>query len=162
MAYVEGAGHTDDSWRAAGSIAWSRGDFAASWLAFRNALSLRSHSPMHWCNLGLALRELSRTSEAIHCFQVAIALDASYAPAHNEWANVLVDLGRCDEALPRYTHALRLAPHVCVYHHNQGVCLRLLGRGLQARRALQAALAIDPGYAWSQAELARLDKPADT
>jgi tetratricopeptide (TPR) repeat protein len=76
-----------------------------------------------------------------------------YAPAWNEWGNVLVDLARPAEADPFYYRSLAFDGGRAVVHHNLGVCLRQLGRASEAERCFRRAIAIDPAYFHSLEEL---------
>src|SRR4051812_36037765 len=111
-------------------------------------------SPMNWGNLGLAMRELHRYEGAIGAFEVATALDPTYEPAWNEWANVLVDVRSYHAALLLYDRALSIDDTRAVVHHNRGVCLRMLGRISEAKSCFRAALQLEPTYHYSTAELA--------
>ena len=83
-------------------------------------------------------------------------LDPRYAPALNEWANVLQDQGRYEAALGLYARALAIDPKRAVVHHNLGVAYRRLGYPERAEDAFRQALARDPGYVHSLEELALL------
>ena len=61
-------------------------------------------------NLGTALQERGRHSEAIPHHQRAITLAPDYAPAHNNLGAALRRTGRLDEAIASYKQALSLRP----------------------------------------------------
>ena len=86
----------------------------------------------------------------------AAALDPAYEPAFNEWANVLVDVGRYDEALGLYDHALSIDDTRAVVHHNRGVCLRFMGNVEDAVKSFEAALQRDPTYPHTLHELEKI------
>jgi tetratricopeptide (TPR) repeat protein len=111
---------------------------------------------MHWGNMGLARRDLGQPEAAISAFRVALGLDPLYAPALNEWANVLFDMDRYEEALPLYNASLAIDDGRAVVYHNKGVCLRHMGRLNEAVRHFRVALELEPGYRYSQEELQRL------
>jgi tetratricopeptide (TPR) repeat protein len=111
---------------------------------------------MHWGNMGLARRDLGQPEAAISAFRVALGLDPLYAPALNEWANVLFDMDRYEEALPLYNASLAIDDGRAVVYHNKGVCLRHMGRLKEAVRYFRAALELEPRYRYSQEELQRL------
>jgi tetratricopeptide (TPR) repeat protein len=145
-----------DAWRGQGGVLWSLGRFEEAAAAFRKAVALDCWNPMHWHNLGLAYRDLRRFEDSIRMLRFSGALDPKYEPAYNEWANVLVDLGRHDEALRLYDQALSLDEGRAVVHHNRGVCLRLMGNFALARESFAAALRRDPGYHHTLSELERM------
>jgi len=97
-----------DVWRGLGNVSWSRRDFVSALRYFSQALHLEPWNPMHWGNMGLARRDLGQPEAAISAFRVALGLDSLYAPALNEWANVLFDMGRYEEALPVAQRAVEL------------------------------------------------------
>lgn len=146
----------DDIWRGLGNVAWVRHDFRNALTHFSTALRLAPWNPMHWGNMGLVRRDLGEPEAAIAAFCVALGLDAEYAPALNEWANVLFDTGKHEQALPLYDAALAIDDTRAVVYHNKGVCLRYLGRLPEAVEYFEAALARDPHYHYSLEELRRL------
>jgi tetratricopeptide (TPR) repeat protein len=120
------------------------------------ALRLAPWNPMHWGNMGLVRRDLGEPEAAIAAFCVSLGLDPEYAPALNEWANVLFDTGKHEQALTLYDAALAIDDTRAVVYHNKGVCLRYLGRLPEALEYFKAALARDPHYRYSLEELRRL------
>jgi tetratricopeptide (TPR) repeat protein len=114
---------------------------------------------MHWGNMGLVRRDLGEPEAAIAAFCVSLGLDPEYAPALNEWANVLFDTGKHEQALTLYDAALAIDDTRAVVYHNKGVCLRYLGRLPEAVEYFKAALARDPHYRYSLEELRRLSVP---
>jgi len=146
-----------DTWRGLGNVHWSRKDFPAALACYRQTIHLEPWNPMHWANLGLALRDLARGIDAIAAFRVSLQIDPAYAPALNEWANTLFDLGRYTQALALYDQSLSIDSSRAVVHHNKGVCLRHMGDASKARACFHRALALDPTYAHTLCELARLD-----
>jgi tetratricopeptide (TPR) repeat protein len=147
-----------DIFRGLGNVAWSSQDFSTALIHFSTALRLQSWSPMNWGNLGLVRRDLGQPQAAIAAFQVALGLDPDYAPALNEWANVLFDIGLYHEALPLYDASLAIDNKRAVVYHNKGVCLCYLGRLPEAIHYFETALTLEPNYHYSQEELQRLCK----
>jgi tetratricopeptide (TPR) repeat protein len=148
--------HSADTWRGLGNVAWTMKDFTTALSHFSTALSLEPWSPMHWSNMGLVRRDLGQPEAAIAAFRVALGLDREYAPALNEWANVLFDVSLYEYALPLYDASLAIDNSRAVVHHNKGVCLRHLGRVIEAEQYFRMALTLDPNYRYSLEELQRL------
>lgn len=150
--------HPDDAdgWRGRGNVLWSRREFEHCLSCYQMALRLAPWNSMNWSNLGLVFRDLGRLHMAEAAFRVSLALDPTYAPGLNEWANVCYDGGRYREALMLYGRSLAIDGSRAVVHHNQGVCLRTLGAKPAAIASFQRALTLDPTYQWSIAELERL------
>lgn len=145
-----------DIWRGLGNVAWTLKDFTTALSHYSAALRIEPWSPMHWSNLGLVRRDLDQPEAAIAAFRVALVLDPEYAPALNEWANVLFDVGLYQYALPLYDASLAIDNSRAVVHHNKGVCLRHLGKVVEAEQYFRAALSLDPCYHYSLEELQRL------
>lgn len=145
-----------DLWRGLGSVWWTLGEHRRALQAFQTALDREPWSPVHWHTVGLALRDMGAGVRAAAALWTAIRLDPGYHPALNELANVHVDCGACEVALPLYDRAIGLDPSPAVYHHNRGVALRLAGRIPEAVASFEVALARDSAYAHSVRELARL------
>src|SRR5271166_5964004 len=57
-------------------------------------------------NLGIALADAGRTSEAIAQYEDALRLKPDYAEAHNNLGNALANTGRTSEAIAQYEAAL--------------------------------------------------------
>jgi tetratricopeptide (TPR) repeat protein len=147
---------SDEAWRGYGSVLWTLGRYAECLTAFRTAVELGYWNAMNWANVGLVCRDLHLWPQAENAFRVAIALDPNYEPAYNEWANVLVDQGRPEEALRLYETALSFDNSRAVVYHNQGVCLRLLHRVDEAIQSFRQAIGLDPTYHHTHRELERL------
>lgn len=79
-----------------------------------------------------------------------------FAPAYNEWANVLLDVHEESSAYPLYQKALALDDTRAVYHHNIGLCCRRMGWEAEAEKHLVAALERDAAYAHSLEELGEI------
>jgi tetratricopeptide (TPR) repeat protein len=94
--------------------------------------------------LGQALYRLDDRLEAIKNFDQAIALDANFADAHGNRANILVDAGFPDEALKSFDHALSLNPASAPDWLNRGALLQTLGRHQEALESFDKAIASNP------------------
>ena len=151
-----GTDEEGDAARGLGSVLWTRGQFVAARDAFALALQKAPWNAMHWANLGLALRDLSKGHSALMAFDMALSLAPDYEPAWNEKANVLYDFGLYENALPLYQHALSLNNRRAVVHHNLGMCLLALGDSVAALAAFHRALQLEPGYHYSLNMVQRL------
>ena len=67
-------------------------------------------------------------------------------------------LGDADGALREYEEALRLNPKLPTAHHNIALLYMKRGDTTQARRHLETALSIDPGYEPARQALAALTR----
>jgi predicted O-linked N-acetylglucosamine transferase (SPINDLY family) len=98
-------------------------------------------------NLGRALNELKRPTEALVCHNKAIALDPKYADAYNSRGNALVDLKRLKEALSNYDRAIALKPDYAMAYYNRGVAFMDLGRAEDALASYDKTIALNPQFA---------------
>ena len=68
--------------------------------------------------MGNAFSDLGRLSEALDCYDKAIALNPNYAEAHSNRGNALRDLGRTQEARESSNKAVTLNPQCVEAHQN--------------------------------------------
>jgi hypothetical protein len=90
--------------------------------------------------LGQALYREGDRLEAIKCFDRAIAIDANFADAHGNRANILLDAGFPDEALKGFDRALALNPASAPDWLNRGSLLQGLGRHAEALASFDKAI----------------------
>jgi Tfp pilus assembly protein PilF/TolB-like protein len=86
----------------------------------------------------------------------AIQLKPSSAMAHNEYARLLLSLGRFSEALAESQRAVALDPHAPVYWLTEGVVLFNLRRLGEAEARLQRALQLEPEFSSALRRLVRV------
>jgi eukaryotic-like serine/threonine-protein kinase len=107
-------------------------------------------------SLGFANRVLNwdwRLAESQ--LQRAIALNPSYATAHQWYGNLLSDLGREDESLAQMKRALELDPLSAIISRDVAWPLFFARRYDEAIRQLTDTLARNPGYASAERLMAR-------
>jgi tetratricopeptide (TPR) repeat protein len=97
--------------------------------------------------LGQALDRLGERLEALKNYDQAIALDANFADAHGNRANILAAAGMAQEALASFDRALALKPDSVADWVNRGVLLQELGRLEEALTSYDKALALIPNDA---------------
>ncbi len=107
----------------------------------------RAQDPIYFSNLGIALKHLGRTGDAIAAYREAIRIRPDYADAFYNYGNALKELKRLDEALASYDTALALRPDNAAAFHNRGLVLQELKRPGDALASLEKALALKPDYA---------------
>jgi tetratricopeptide (TPR) repeat protein len=113
----------------------------------RKAIWLNPHAAAAHNNLGNALLDLKRPSEALASYDKAIAFKPDYALAHNNRGNVLHELKRPADALASYDKAIALNPDFVMAHYNRGLALVDLKRSEEALASFDTALALKPNYA---------------
>lgn len=163
---ARGTGTPSDKLLAEGDAAYARNDFAAAEKAYRKAGELDRKDPAPIVGaararvaghdvpsdygsapkspiLAAALKELKR----------AVALDASYAPAHLEIGRALLVMGRAEEALEALKRAVALAPSDAEAHSALGVAHLAVGKMEDAVRELSRSAELAPGDAERQTNL---------
>jgi tetratricopeptide (TPR) repeat protein len=109
-----------------------------------------THSPLDaeaHANLGNALLEIGRLSNAVASYRRALHIDPENADAHSNLGNALRGLGQTAEAVASYRRALQIKPRFAVAHNNLANALRALGQLDEAVANYHQALDIDPSYA---------------
>jgi tetratricopeptide (TPR) repeat protein len=90
--------------------------------------------------------ELQRAPEALASFDLAVASNADFMPAHLHRGNALRALKRLSESLASYDRALALAPDYPEVLNNRGVVLFELGRVEEALACYDVACQRQPDY----------------
>jgi tetratricopeptide (TPR) repeat protein len=104
-------------------------------------------------NLGNALRDQGKVSEAIAAYREAIRLKPDFALAHTNLGNALRDQGKVSEAMAAHREAIRLKPDFAEAHYNLGFALRDQGKVSEAIAAYREAIRLKPDYALAHANL---------
>jgi predicted O-linked N-acetylglucosamine transferase (SPINDLY family) len=97
--------------------------------------------------LGIIAAQTLRLEEAATHLARAVAARPEHATAHNNYANVLRDLGRAREAVAEYDRALTLDPRYAEAYSNRGGALEALGESAAALASYDRAIALRPDYA---------------
>jgi tetratricopeptide (TPR) repeat protein len=109
-------------------------------------------------NLGVALRDLGKTDEAIAEFKKAIELDPNDALPHDGLGVVLGGQGKTDEAIAEFKKAIELDPKDALAHNGLGVALRGKGKADEAIAEYRKAIELDPDNASLYTDFARILK----
>jgi predicted O-linked N-acetylglucosamine transferase (SPINDLY family) len=97
--------------------------------------------------LGIITAQTQRPQEAVTYFGKAASLKRNEPTVHNNYGNVLRDLGRHEEALRSYNRAVQLNPNYAEAHYNRGLTLHGLKRFEDALRSYDRAIKLKPDYA---------------
>ncbi len=97
--------------------------------------------------LGVIRFQEGDAGRAIELIGKAIALEPTYAEAHNNLGNALRDQGRLEEEVAVYLRALELKPDYADAHNNLGNALQVQGRLEEAVAACRRALELKPNFA---------------
>ena len=104
-------------------------------------------------NLGNALIQLGRASEAVGPLQQALRIKPDSADAHNNLGNALLQLGRLPEAVAHYQQAVQCRPDFAEAQSNLGSALLQSGGAAQALAPLEEAVRIKPDLSQAQNNL---------
>jgi tetratricopeptide (TPR) repeat protein len=97
-----------------------------------------------WYDLGLAYAGANDHKAAIGAFQLQILLDPYHKSANGELAMELQQTGKADEAITAYRKQLEMTPYEKATLKNLGLLLAQSRRDADARKELEAAVALPP------------------
>ncbi len=100
-----------------------------------------------WKALGVALKQMGKSADALKPMQRASALLPGDAETYSNLSATLQDLGRLEEAEECCRRALKLRPDYAEAYNNLGVALLDQGRLDEAEAGFRRALAIRPSFA---------------
>lgn len=130
----------------AGLTAVRNAVFADPVALWREAVARRPGNARAHLNLGHVL-DLQGKEEARKWYQSAIALDPRSMWAHNNYASILVDLGRIDEAIFHARAALEIDPVFPMAHANLASALNRANKPEEALQHARQALRSRPSLA---------------
>jgi len=158
-----------DSYRAysnLGGVSVLGCDFPSALTAFRQALRLRPTDAVAASNLGMTQLWTGRTAEALATLEAAVRQAPKDWQILANYADALTAEGQTDKARDAYERsialcrqAIALNPTDPVAHSSLGTSLVRLGRGDEASKEIQAALALDakePSVLWDAAVVSML------
>jgi tetratricopeptide (TPR) repeat protein/serine/threonine protein kinase len=121
--------------------------------------ALERHPDDFWLNfaLGNALAE-KQPGEALGYHRVALALRPGSGAVLNNLGNVLIDLGRLEEAKAEYLKAIALDPKFANPHNNLGIVLEEQGRLEEAKAEFLRAITLNPKFGQPHANLGNVLK----
>ncbi|MBU4345666.1 MAG: tetratricopeptide repeat protein, partial [Proteobacteria bacterium] len=121
--------------------------WANSITLFKHAINITANNSVAHNNLGNALKDQGKISEAIKHFTEALRIKPDYVFAHNNLGNALKDQGKISEAIVHYYEALRINPDFGLAHNNLGNVLADQGKISEAIKHYTEALRINPNHA---------------
>jgi tetratricopeptide (TPR) repeat protein len=105
-------------------------------------------------DLGTAIDQKGRLTEAIPHYQNALRLNPDFADAHNNYGSALMRMGDLTEAAAHYETALRIAPTLAEAHFNYAILCDMQGKTSEAISRYEKAIKFDPDYPGAQYNLA--------
>jgi len=97
-------------------------------------------------NEGNTLLNQQQFTEAVSCYDAALAIQPNHAEALSNRGIALQYLGRLEQALDSYDRAIAIKPDYIDALYNRGTVLRAVNRFEQALSSYQQVLAINPDY----------------
>jgi len=134
----------------AACIAWTAvamsyaSDWQSSIALFEHAAHATRANYIAYNNLGDALRDAGRPTEAIRNFEMAVEIKPAFAEAQDNLGEALLSQGRLDEALPHILEAVRLDPKAPEARVNLGTAMRQRGMLKGSEVQYREAIALDP------------------
>lgn len=125
------------------------------------ALLMTSRFPHYgpgWKALGVALKMMGRSADALTPMQKAVLLTPKDVEAHYNLGVCLQNVGRLEEAETIYRQALQIDPSYVDAHNNLGILLHESGRLEEATSSFRNALRINPACANAQNNLDAIQK----
>ena len=113
--------------------------------------------------LGWTYSFMGRYDEAIAACRHAIEVDPAFGNPYNDIGAYLIELGRLDEAIPWLEKAVASSRYCCYFYAHTNLARVYLHKRMpeNARKALQAALRVNPDYAPARELLRHLDSGSD-
>ncbi len=115
---------------------------------YRVALAVRPGNSAACNNLGVALDDQNRLSEALAVFHKAIEIDPKAAQFHSNLGVILFKQDKLAEAIACHRRAIELDPKYVLAYHNLGNALGKQEKVAEAMDAYQMAIKLDPKNAW--------------
>lgn len=112
----------------------------------RRALEGLDNAPTRY-ELGLALDEAGRPTEAIAQYRRALDRNPNHLESLNNLGAALANQGRVDEAAPHFERLIAVDPENADAHANLGFALAAAGARARAAAAFREALRLDPDHA---------------
>ena len=135
---------------AAGQVRYWQ-DSSTLWM---HALAVTTDNYRARNNLGNALADQGKVSEAIAQYSEALRILPNFVDAHSNLGILLADQGRLDEAIAHYREALRGYPGFAEAHLNLGAALASQRKIAEAIAEYSEALRLRPDYADAHYNLA--------
>jgi len=114
---------------------------------YKEILEINSNHFASIFYLGTLLAQTKRLNLAKPMLFKAIQIQPNYADAHNNFGNILKELGEYKDALNSYEKAIQIQPNLASAHYNHGVVLEKLGEYKDAINSYEKAIQIQPNFA---------------
>jgi len=129
----------------AGTLARNR-DYRSALAIWSDTVSKRPENAYAHFNLGFALRDAGRPSEAVGQYEEAVRLDPGLPEGHDELGVALANRGRLSEAIAEYERALQGEPNSPDFEFNLANALAQTGNLPGAIAHFQRVLSLRPNF----------------
>lgn len=123
---------------------------------YERLIKLDARNANAWHYLGVLLHAREQSDDGLKRIRRSIELDPKVPDWHSNLGNVLLDLGRLEEAADAYAQAIALAPNNAAVLNNLGALRRAQDRFDEAESLYFKALELDPTRADAHSNLASL------
>ena len=128
---------------------------------FRHALDVTSGNYLAHHNLGAALADEGRFSEAIEQYRAALEIEPDAANVETDYGTALAKSGRIPEAIEHYRAALRTFPDSPITHNDLANALAVNSASVpEAISEYRTALRLKPDYEEARNNLAKAESHA--
>ena len=111
---------------------------------FKHAINVTANNSVAHNNLGNALKNQGRMSEAIKHYTDALRIRPNYVLAHYNLGSALAGQGKLSEAIKHYTEALRIRPDFAETRGNLKKLSAILNKIDEAVKILQGLVKVNP------------------
>ncbi len=133
--------HVIDAWFMLGNEHVKRRQYDSAIAHYRRALALKPDYDLAVINMANAYRSLGKDEEALVGYLRFIELDPKNAQIRYEAAQIMIDVGRLNDAARELEEALRLEPNLAAARNALGVVAFKRGDPEAAEREIRAAIA---------------------
>jgi protein O-mannosyl-transferase len=123
---------------------------------FRHAIAVTPDNEFAHLNLGVALEQQGRTTEALAEYREVVRCNPSHYQIHFSIGNMLQKMGQPAAALVEYRQCLRLNPEIPALHNAAGCAQAAQGNFADALTEFAEAERLDSHYSQPHIELAKI------
>lgn len=138
-----------------GGVYFKQGSFAVAVSAYQQAIRLKPDYPDAYFDMGSAYTNLEQWNDAVESFTEAARLKPDMSGAARFYiGQACFQLQDYDGAIAAFQKSIDLQPELALVHQYLGASYMALNRWIEASKALQEAIRLDPSNAKAEAGLA--------
>lgn len=120
------------------------GNFSGAKMAFAEAISLKADFAAAYLNHGILCRALGQFEEALSSFLCAKIYDKKNADLLNDIGNLLIEMGKTQDAISYLKQSVELSPDISSFKFNLANAFKIAGECDQAEVFYREAIKLDP------------------